>query len=451
MLACLLICFLGEVDCLIFIIEGRTEISNPSGIKRKAWAEKKAAGRMECENFNRSRWLQAYHEQLLVGSSAAALPRCYGVGSTGYSADSWIPNQLLNGDNDNLAGGSLTDQKMPPAVSTPKMPIQSSDSTNYEKDPHHQSIDNDADQKPHLLLLEKDSAYTLDHDFYSSINTNGAAQTIFGFENLHNSAASGYGANGPSSNRLMRNEDSTRGYQNVLPSIKISAVGLTAPSSRSEGCSSRQYPSPGLGLFGHTHCFDGLHPQHQQTSKPFHGQVEIMPFDNEVTEVISKTTGRGFLEPNEAAAKKSRFEARNSSPPSFKPGQVRKQKLGDRISTLQQLVAPFCKTDMASVLAEATECIKFLHSHVETLSVPYMKSTGNNTRGKNRREIVRVDTTARDGRKQEPRSDLRSRGLCLVPVACMSYLTARDDQFNVCLAAPAPVPLHYFRSCPADT
>uniref|UniRef100_A0A7C8ZUK1 BHLH domain-containing protein n=1 Tax=Opuntia streptacantha TaxID=393608 RepID=A0A7C8ZUK1_OPUST len=64
---------------------------------------------------------------------------------------------------------------------------------------------------------------------------------------------------------------------------------------------------------------------------------------------------------NQLVSKKPRFESRSSCPP-FK---VRKEKLGDRIAALQQLVAPFGKTDTASVLMEAIGYIKFLQNQVE--------------------------------------------------------------------------------------
>ncbi|XP_041000791.1 transcription factor bHLH153-like isoform X2 [Juglans microcarpa x Juglans regia] len=75
----------------------------------------------------------------------------------------------------------------------------------------------------------------------------------------------------------------------------------------------------------------------------------------------------------------------------------RKEKLGERIVALQQLVSPYGKTDTASVLSEAMEYIQFLHEQV--LSAPYLQSN---------RSIMQ---------DLGPNS-LRSRGLCLVPISC---------------------------------
>ncbi|CAA6667727.1 unnamed protein product [Spirodela intermedia] len=71
-----------------------------------------------------------------------------------------------------------------------------------------------------------------------------------------------------------------------------------------------------------------------------------------------------------------------------------KDRFGKRVAALQQLVSPFGKTDTASVLHEATSYIRFLHEQLQVLSKPYLLSK------------------APAG---EP--SLRSRGLCLVPVA----------------------------------
>lgn len=97
-------------------------------------------------------------------------------------------------------------------------------------------------------------------------------------------------------------------------------------------------------------------------------------------------------------SKRPRIET-PSSMPTFK---VRKEKLGDRITALQQLVSPFGKTDTASVLHEAIEYIKFLHDQVSALSTPYLKN-GAPMQHHQENEVAR--------------EDLRSRGLCLVPMS----------------------------------
>ncbi|MCD9640938.1 hypothetical protein HAX54_026695 [Datura stramonium] len=81
---------------------------------------------------------------------------------------------------------------------------------------------------------------------------------------------------------------------------------------------------------------------------------------------------------------------------------VRKEKMGHRITALQQLVSPFGKTDTASVLSEVMEYIKFLHEQLTMLSKPYMKSG--------------VSMQNFD-KSNDLKQDLRSRGLCLVPVS----------------------------------
>ncbi|KAL0916947.1 hypothetical protein M5K25_014502 [Dendrobium thyrsiflorum] len=112
-----------------------------------------------------------------------------------------------------------------------------------------------------------------------------------------------------------------------------------------------------------------------------------------------------------AKEKKTRYEYTMKKPrmetpsplPAFK---VRKEKLGDRITALQQLVSPFGKTDTASVLHEAIEYIKFLHDQVNVLSTPYLKN------GK----LMQQHQKRSDNSKDEEQ-DLKSRGLSLVPIA----------------------------------
>ncbi|XP_058094177.1 transcription factor bHLH153 [Magnolia sinica] len=76
----------------------------------------------------------------------------------------------------------------------------------------------------------------------------------------------------------------------------------------------------------------------------------------------------------------------------------RKDKVGERISALQELVSPYGKTDTASVLLEAMEYIKFLQDQVRVLSAPYLQNTP--------QPMV----------QESEYYNLRSRGLCLVPV-----------------------------------
>ncbi|XP_042447983.1 transcription factor bHLH154-like [Zingiber officinale] len=90
---------------------------------------------------------------------------------------------------------------------------------------------------------------------------------------------------------------------------------------------------------------------------------------------------------------------------------VRKEKLGERIMALQQLVSPFGKSDTASVLHEAQGYIRFLHDQVQVLSSPYLQG------------LPSYAHLHGGGRG----SDLRSRGLCLVPVSDTEHVASSND------------------------
>ncbi|XP_042430660.1 transcription factor bHLH112-like isoform X2 [Zingiber officinale] len=109
---------------------------------------------------------------------------------------------------------------------------------------------------------------------------------------------------------------------------------------------------------------------------------------------------------SEPALKKPNLET-PSPLPTFK---VRKEKLGDRITALQQMVSPFGKTDTASVLHETIEYIKFLHDQVQVLSAPYLKNSHQN------QQIESLQKSTEDCEAQND-VDLRSQGLCLVPIS----------------------------------
>ncbi|GKU99220.1 hypothetical protein SLEP1_g12095 [Rubroshorea leprosula] len=124
-----------------------------------------------------------------------------------------------------------------------------------------------------------------------------------------------------------------------------------------------------------------------------------------------------------ADIKKCRSSMARSPSPTLK---VRKEKLGDRIAALQKLVAPFGKTDTASVLTEAIGYIQFLHDQVETLTVPYMNSS-------HKKPSTRMQVASREGEGEgkELKPDLRSRGLCLVPQPCASYFIHSYSSSNI--------------------
>nr|QCI02846.1 basic helix-loop-helix factor 112 protein [Poa pratensis] len=121
----------------------------------------------------------------------------------------------------------------------------------------------------------------------------------------------------------------------------------------------------------------------------------------------------------EPAFKKPRMET-PSSLPTFK---VREEKLGDRITALQQLVSLSGKTDTASVLHETIEYIKFLHDQVGGLSAPYLKS------GHHQHQVPHYlksssaspDKSSKDGGEVS----LKGRGLCLVPISS-TFAVASD-------------------------
>ncbi|GMN50569.1 hypothetical protein TIFTF001_019720 [Ficus carica] len=95
------------------------------------------------------------------------------------------------------------------------------------------------------------------------------------------------------------------------------------------------------------------------------------------------------------------------------------------------------ETDTASVLLEAIGYIRFLQSQIEALSLPYLGNGSGNMRQQqsvhgerncmfpedpgqllNENGMKRKGAPDQQDSLEEPKKDLRSRGLCLVPVSC---------------------------------
>ncbi|KAF3493735.1 hypothetical protein DY000_02057337 [Brassica cretica] len=163
----------------------------------------------------------------------------------------------------------------------------------------------------------------------------------------------------------------------------------------------------------------------------------------------SNINGLNFSECNSSeisgscfANKKPKLQVPSLRPSSQSILKVRKEKLGGRIAALHQLVSPYGKTDTASVLSEAIGYIRFLHSQVEVLSVPYSGTPSRNNmmhqhaRGDmnglfpqdpgqlvseycmKRSNGVSSSSTNKPNLNEETKKDLKSRGLCLVPISC---------------------------------
>ncbi|PUZ58822.1 hypothetical protein GQ55_5G538300 [Panicum hallii var. hallii] len=160
-----------------------------------------------------------------------------------------------------------------------------------------------------------------------------------------------------------------------------------------------QAAAAAYNLYGH-----GGGEEIQQTSGTNKSQAP------EVKNHHSDNSSEGNSTASGSAPKKARVQTSSSAQSTLK---VRKERLGDRITALHQIVSPFGKA----------------------LSFPYLGGHGNGN-------SMQQHTVATE---EGSSKDLRSRGLCLVPVSCTSHLAGDDsgasDFWAVAAAPPPPPPL----------
>lgn len=159
--------------------------------------------------------------------------------------------------------------------------------------------------------------------------------------------------------------------------------------------------------------------QHSSNHNPSNNSNKTSTFRKEVT---SATKDQKSI-PNHEVAKKARVTSQSSCPTL----KVRKEKLGDRIAALHRLVSPFGKTDTATVLTEAIGYIHFLQDQIQSLSMSYLKSSRSKSCRMTRGELMSMkEHKYEEQRPTMQLQDLRSRGLCLAPVAFTSYVCCSD-------------------------
>ncbi|KAL6126593.1 hypothetical protein ACLB2K_074640 [Fragaria x ananassa] len=93
----------------------------------------------------------------------------------------------------------------------------------------------------------------------------------------------------------------------------------------------------------------------------------------------------------------------------------RSRKLSDKITALQKLVSPYGKTDTASVLQEASVYIVLLQQQIQNLHRIFSSSY-----------INAVGLHSQESGSSSQVLDLRSKGLCLVPISMTQKVTMEE-------------------------
>ncbi|GAB4852852.1 hypothetical protein Ancab_017049 [Ancistrocladus abbreviatus] len=131
---------------------------------------------------------------------------------------------------------------------------------------------------------------------------------------------------------------------------------------------------------------------------------------------VESSAGDGGGPPigGDSNCKRNRGSGTGSATSKGRLAKGKRERLGERIITLQQLVSPFGKTDTASVLHEAMGYIRFLQDQVKVLCSPYLQC---------QLPSSEMDPYYDGGNEAgNRRKGLRSRGLCMVPVDCIAHI-----------------------------
>uniref|UniRef100_A0ACD6AJ49 Uncharacterized protein n=1 Tax=Avena sativa TaxID=4498 RepID=A0ACD6AJ49_AVESA len=207
-----------------------------------------------------------------------------------------------------------------------------------------------------MMLQLQDHHHDQNYQFLSTL----------GFELLSSPVASPYGGNTRSSSLLRSlTEPSAQGKPNspaALQRYLAPATCQTAATSNTGSNTPFWNPSTGFDSAAYAASLEAAAgpPPAQSRLASLATKSASAEGVGDSTSILTKKTSRSAPPPS-LPLKKKRTETQPSQLPTFK---VRKEKLGDRVTALQQLVSPFGKTDTASVLHETIEYIKFLHDQV---------------------------------------------------------------------------------------
>uniref|UniRef100_A0A0E0CJ52 BHLH domain-containing protein n=1 Tax=Oryza meridionalis TaxID=40149 RepID=A0A0E0CJ52_9ORYZ len=215
-------------------------------------------------------------------------------------------------------------------------------------------------------------------------------------------------------------------YNNIYSTTTTSHGSSTSDdaSQLARSCS-----SPWGGIHGHHH-HNALQQQASSprssciTSTTSLGSNGVLEFSNNTSprECISTASGAAF--------KKARTQEPSPAQATVK---VRKEKLGDRITALHQLVSPFGKALSSPYLGNGGSSSnggggsnsKLQHQHQQQPEASRVQGERNSIFPEDPGQLLHDNAMKKRGQPDQDESceeaktrDLRSRGLCLVPVSC---------------------------------